>query len=332
MRRVLAMLTPLIAATLAAGCASVAEVKGDQDRIRHALNDLYTNQVIDNLIRAANGLPFVQVDYTNATSTVTITENGSLGGNQQVNTTEPLNPAARLAAVARGVMNTWNYSAGAMNSNQIAVTANPVITNPEIYDAYLEFLTLPGSLRVTCEPPPDGAAHLFRKWQGKYYWVPAEYRSEFLRLALLTTAQRGRRLLPAPDSFAVALTGIAGQIADDFSARTGTVRLRIKLDQQVPNDTGHVDFTAGGKPISFPVEPYAPPGSPRPYMTGEIVVIFNPKTSPDLNSFEAFQAALPASAKLYLNHARPDSPPTTDQLLQAVRFQLEQIRFNQLRP
>ena len=186
------MLSAGLLAITAVGCASVAQVQGDQDKIHRALVELYKDQVIDNLILAFNALPFVQVDYSNATSTVTVSETGSLGGNQQTNTSRPLNKAARLAAVARAFQNYWSYSAGVTNSNQIAVTANPVITSPEIYDAYLEFLSLPGSLRVSSDPPPECESHVGKKLGGKYYWVPVEYRTEFLRLALLTTVQRGQ--------------------------------------------------------------------------------------------------------------------------------------------
>jgi hypothetical protein len=331
MRLALATLPALLAATFAAGCASVAEVKCDQDKIRNALVELYTNQVIDNLILAANGMPFIQVDYSNATSTVTIAENGSLGGNQQITDVRPLNPAARLASVARGIMNVWNYSAGASNSNQIALTANPVNTNPEVYDAYLEYLTLPGSLRVSCDAPPEGAAHVCRKWHGNYFWVPVEYRTQFLRLALLTTAQRGRRLLPTPDFYAVTLTGITDDRTTTFDRRNGVFTLALKVDKKVPNDAGRVEFDVGDKHLALPVRQFAE-GGVSPFMTDQILVTFSPEKAPDLNGYDAVRAALPVGAKLYLNAYRPDSPATTDELLQNVRFQLEQIRFNQLRP
>src|SRR6516165_1193156 len=94
MRAVLATLPALLVVIGFSGCASVSEVKHDQDKIRNALIDLYTNQVIDNLILAANGMPFIQVDYSNATPTVTIAENGSLGGNQEIDGSRPLNKAA----------------------------------------------------------------------------------------------------------------------------------------------------------------------------------------------------------------------------------------------
>jgi hypothetical protein len=319
-----------------AGCA-VTETQNDQDKIRNALIDLYTNQVIDNLILAANGMPFIQLDYTNATATVTVNQNGTIGGTQQITNTHPLNMAARMAAVARTIQSTFTYGVGGANTNQIALTANPAINNDEIYDAYLEYLTAPGSLNVTHERPPDGAAHICRKWHGDYYWVPVEFRMEFLRLALLTTAQRGRRLLPVPDFYAVRLTTLTDTFASRFDKQKGVTQLTIKIDKKVPNDTGHIDFDINSKTLSFQVNQFADttqdPNKPDiPFMTDKIVVVFNATKSPELSSVASFKAALPVSSKLFLDHSRPDTPPATEDLLQNVRFQLEQIRFNQLRP
>lgn len=325
------MLPCLFVMLALSGCASVVEVKHDHDKIRDALIDLYTNQVIDNLILAANGMPFIQLDYTNATATVTVAEKGGLGGNQEIDGTRPLNMAARVGSVARTIKNTWMYSAEASNSNQIALTANPAVTNPEIYDAYLEYLMIPGSLRVSCDPPPKGAAHLCRKWHGNHYWVPVECRTQFLRLALLTTAQRGRRLLPAPDFFPVTLAAITGDVTTKFDQSQGVLTLVLKIDKQVPNDAGHIVFDVGDKHVDCPVRQFAR-GQFSPSMTDEIIVTFSPDKAPTLKSYDAVKGALPVGAKLYLNRYRPDSPPTTDELLQGVRFQLEQIRFNQLRP
>jgi hypothetical protein len=326
----------LMVASALTGCA-VTEVKYDQDKIRNTLIDLYTNQVIDNLILAANGMPFIQLDYTNATATVTVNQNGSIGGMQEVTTSRPINLAARTVAMMRGITSNWTYGVGGMNSNQIALTANPAINNDEIYDAYLEYLMMPGSLRISCNPPPEGVAHICRKWRGNYFWIPIEFRTEFLRLALLTTAQRGRRLLPVPDFYAVTMTGIEDTFASKFDRENGVMKLVIKLDKKIPNDTGHIDFDVKDNHLSYLVERYAtrtkdPRESETPYMTDKIVLNFDTKQWPDLKSFDEFQALLksPVEAKLYLDHSRPDAPHTED-LLQNVRFQLEQIRFNQLR-
>ena len=86
-----------------------------------------------------------------------VVTSGCVNPNGTVNNTGTgaLNKAAKISALTLTFVNTWMYSAGATNTNQVAVTANPVTTNPEIYDAYLEFLTLPGSLRVSPDDPPD---------------------------------------------------------------------------------------------------------------------------------------------------------------------------------
>ena len=313
------------------GCAT-SEVKYDQDKIRTALIDLYTNQIIDNLILAANGLPFVQLDYTNATATVTVAENGSVGGSQSVVDNRPLNAAARMAAVTRSITTGWNYGVGATNSNQIALTANPAISNNEIYDNYLEFLSLPGSLRVSCNPPPPGAAHLCRKWKGNYYWVPVEYRAEFLRLSLLTTVQRGgKRLLPVPDYFAVSLLEITDSFQDDLQKRNGAMDLTIKIDGKVPNEKGRLVLDESKK-IEFPSVPYQTDDGQIPVMTDRIVVKFDPRPYPDFKTVDALRSTFNTGVRLYLARSRPDSPPSTEDLLGNVRFQLEQIRFNQLRP
>jgi hypothetical protein len=334
--RLTALLVALVLAVASPGCA-VTEARYDQDKIRTALLDLYTNQVIDNLILAANGMPFIQLDYSNATATVTVNQSGSIVGAEQVNATRPLNKLARMVALALTFQSIWTYTVGAANTNQIALTANPAINNDEIYDAYLEYLAEPGSLQMSCDPPPKGAAHIYRKWRGNYYWVPNEYRMEFLRLALLTTAQRGRRLLPVPDFYAVSIKAITDSFASKFDKQNGVIQLTVKIDKKVPNDTGRVDFDINGKTVSFQVNQFSstaddPLKPDIPPMTDQIVIVFNAKKWPELNSFDAFKAALPVSAKLFLAHSRPDSPPGTEDLLQNVRFQLEQIRFNQLRP
>ena len=65
-----------VCSVAAPGCA-VHEMYKDQDQIRTALLDLYTNQIIDNLVRASKGMPIIQLDYTNAQAMITVKETGS---------------------------------------------------------------------------------------------------------------------------------------------------------------------------------------------------------------------------------------------------------------
>ena len=72
MRR-MTLLLPLLLVMGGAGCRST-QLAQDQDQFRARLLDLYTNQIMDNLVRADQGLPIIQVDYTKITGT--ITQNG----------------------------------------------------------------------------------------------------------------------------------------------------------------------------------------------------------------------------------------------------------------
>ena len=313
--------------TVLPGCLTTLETRRDHDKIRTTLNTLYENQIIDNLIRAANGLPFVQIDYTNATTTVTVNESGSIGGTQ---TNNP-NSVSILGSALRFVhqfTNAWTYGVNGSNSNQIALTANPVINSNEVYDAYLQFLANPGSLIVSCNPPPEGKAHISRKWEGKYYWVPIEYRFLFLKLALVTTSQRGKRLQPVDDFFPIQVISVLFPEPGDRDLTF----LTVKLDGPVPSDNGHIEFTIDGKQVQYGVDqPPAPIKGPGPESTDVIRIQFNPHAGGGLiGSVQEFKARLPLSGKLFLRSSHPQ-PPTTSNLLDQVRFQLEQIRLNQIR-
>jgi len=305
----------------------VSETRHDQDKIRTALNSLYENQIIDNLIRAANGLPFVQVDYTNATTTVTLSETGNVGGSQTTgpNFTSVVGSALRFA---HEFTNVWTYGLSGQHSNQIALTANPVITSNDVYDAYLQFLANSGSLVVSADPPPEGTAHICRKWEGKYYWVPIEHRFLFLKLALVTTSQRGKKLQPVDDFFPVSINSVIFEEKGD----RGLTFLTVKLDGPVPSDNGRIELTIDSKRVVYAVD-QPPPSAvgPAPETSPTIRIEFNPKAGGGaIGSVEDFKARLPLSGKLILKNSHPQ-PPTTDNLLESVRFQLEQIRLNQLR-
>ena len=58
------------------GCRA-HQLQQDQDAIRIAVMDMYTNQIMDNLVRAHNGYPFVQMQYQEITGTVG--NDGSIG-------------------------------------------------------------------------------------------------------------------------------------------------------------------------------------------------------------------------------------------------------------
>jgi hypothetical protein len=330
-----------------AGCA-VPELRDDQDKIRGALLDLYTNQIIDNLIRASNGMPIIQLDYINAAANITVMESANLSDSLVTTRSSAAAPsltgtsmlsravagtsraltvvAGTTFTITRSTMNTLMGGGSASNSNQVAVTASPVTTSNEVYDAYLAFLTLPGSLQASPQPPPEGAAHICKKCGNVYYWVPAEYKKEFLGLALATTAQRGRPI-PAPEAYEVILKEILDTpVKEDADLYSFTV----KLDHKIPNDSGKIVFDDGAV-LTF--DAYTPPMGPQPSETDRLKLYLDLRKAPlGAKSVEAFRAKLPLTkpVKAYVRGRRPE-PPTTNDLLNRTNFQLQQIQFNQLR-
>jgi hypothetical protein len=280
---------------------------------------------MDNLVRAANGMPIIQVDYTRATGQVTI-KNTIGGGDSQAVTASNIFaiPAASLMAT-RTIVTTLMGSLSNESSNQVTIEAVPLITNNEVYDAYLEYLSLPGSLRVSCDPPAPGTFHLSRKYDGKYFWVPLEYRGAFFKLSLLTTAQRGKRLLPPPESFPVKVVGQRPDVPAEGAL--GTRRLIITLDQKLPSNdlaflvldkdkTQQILLTPAGG--AEPIEVSAPTNEFKVAVPGD-------RPSP----FENADREQPTGQVFMLQH-RPGQP-TTEDLINRVNFQLQQIQFNQLR-
>jgi hypothetical protein len=312
-----------------AGCA-VAELRSDQDKIRTVLLDLYTNQIMDNLIRAANGMPIIQLDYTNATATITVSETSSLSdcfsGNNANTLTCLTAPSLVMAKTAANVL---TGSTGATHSNQVALTATPVTTCNEVYDAYLEYLALPGSLQCSPTLPPDGAAHICKKSGNQYYWVPVEFKKQFLGLSLATTAQRKKGLGLQPiEYYEAKLLEITSPKTE---VKSGQANITVRLDRKVPNDCGRLEFLMDRKTYSLYVSAYEPSSSDRPTETDTLVVSFDRRGLPAKVKTPS-DLELPLETKLYLRHYRPVVQPTTADLLNHVTFQLQQIQFNQLRP
>jgi hypothetical protein len=250
----------VVCCVAAPGCA-VNGVYEDQNRIRSTLLDLYTNQIVDNLIRAFNGLPIVQVDYTNATAQLTIKD--TAGTSDMLATSNPgvlKVIAGSTATVVKTTINTAIGNLGVDRANQVSLTATPVTAGDDVYNAYREFLSIPGSLQVTCEPPACGAAHVCKRCGPKYYWVPIAYQRAFLLLALSTTAQRGQPAV-APDTF------FSANIIDVLSAinldnKNGVKTLIVKLDKKIPADTGLIEITVGDVSATAPTTKTPAVGSP----------------------------------------------------------------------
>jgi hypothetical protein len=368
----------LVLCVALSGCA-VQQLSADHDKIRTALLDLYTNQIIDNLIRASNGLPIIQLDYSNATAVITVLDtesltdsvattatkatttslsptltNASTSGTTATMSATPSTVATMMATVTNvlasglstvathGVVNTAAGAATHSNSNQVALTATPVTTSNDVYDAYLYFLGLPGSLQATCDPPEEGQAIICRRVGKTFYWVPIEFRKDFFNLSLQTTAQRGMPV-GTPQAWDVTILGVKGTPENLKREGKNVYVYNIVINKKVPNFPG----TAVIDSVRLDFEADKPPVGPQPSMTYtlQLYVDFDPQddpskpgskilkvplkaTTPDMLT-AAFETQMPKASLFIKGH--PPEAPTTVELLERVNFNLQQVQFNQLR-
>ena len=155
---------------LLSGCLS-RQVARDGSNLRRALNDMYTDQVMDNLIQAHNNLPFVQVTYADVTVQDNDQYGGSLGANQSL-TEQLFDPIQRTYATM------FSSEGNASRSRTMSFVANPVTDQNDIYEAYLKFAH-DSELFVVSDADPGCAAHIVRKCHKKYYWVPVAAAPKF---------------------------------------------------------------------------------------------------------------------------------------------------------
>jgi hypothetical protein len=300
------------------GCA-VHEIHKDHDLIRRTLLDLYTDQIMDNLVRARNGMPIIQLDYGPAAGQVTITNSASFSDNQAATITNVLSLPVTALVATRNIVTTLVGGYTGLNSNQVTLTATPLVTSNEVYDAYLEYLSLPGSLMVTTDRPPHGAAHIWRKCNGQYYWVPVEFARDFFRLSLVTTAQRGKTLLAPDEFYTVTLKKIIAEEPNRLHPGLSTF-LTIELDKKIPADIGHLTLDADPDGTQYYIKSMGNDPS------SETNIIKIPVANKHLQLFRN----LPKAGKIYLLTKQPKAPTTND-LINRVNFQLQQIQLNQLR-
>jgi len=182
MNRPFLLIVFLASVFLQVGCRA-RQLQRDQDRMRVAVMDMYTNQIMDNLVRAHNGYPFVQMQYGAITGTIDQKGNGEFDGSFPENV--------------------YKFLFGAEQANQLTVTANPIIDNDAVYLAYVAFALDPEKFICTAEPPPQGADHICVCCDKMYYWVPADKSQDFLNLALSTSVMSKGGGIKIPDGYTV---------------------------------------------------------------------------------------------------------------------------------
>jgi len=248
-------------AVLLAACCCIAnngclarQVARDGIGLRQALEEMYTDQVMDNLIRVVEHRPFVQLAY----SGLSVQDFDKAGGN--ANGGEVDFPHSSVFDASKAGILKFTRTAGVMGKYPVGLTgerdrtmtfkADPVTDQNYIYVAYLNFARNPALFMVGCQKPP-GPVHICRRCGDKWYWVPAEAGPEFLQLVLTTS------LLPphaAPTVYwDTTITGFAARL--DANGAGLPNRWVVSLGKDVPNDEGYLAVTPqGGRKVWLPVE------------------------------------------------------------------------------
>ncbi len=141
------------------GCA-VEEAHWDEARLREHAIAYYSDQIMDNLVRAKNGQFFLHVNINNLQALVTSEIAGSVGGgntssnmhnrqltNQTTTTTTAASQAVGVVAgavgtVSRMAMSPFTYSVAPKRSDQLTFAAVPEVNDQDLYQAYLQFLNV----------------------------------------------------------------------------------------------------------------------------------------------------------------------------------------------
>jgi hypothetical protein len=196
------------------GC-STHEVKWDAKQLRERTIEYYTDQVLDNLIRARNGQLFLHVNISQINATALSEVAGTVGGGETDGS--GLESAASTAGLAtkatRTLSKPFNWSLTPKHNSTVSMLTSPEVNDWSVYDAYIRFLRLPNkattnalmtssapilrpsglditdpdriySIREAEKRIPAGECvpGTLRRWNGKTYYVPEAYKQEFFDL------------------------------------------------------------------------------------------------------------------------------------------------------
>ena len=157
-----ALLIAGIASLLTTGCA-YKQTRVSQEGMRETLLDLYTDQVMDNLIRTQQNLPILQVAYSNAVGQVTNTTT------VQINEGEQWNHNVDGFTPGKSFEDFFNIGGSQGITDQISVVADPMV-KPSIAKAYGSYADKV-KLEVSTAKPKPGVYHVLRKFGNAFYYI-----------------------------------------------------------------------------------------------------------------------------------------------------------------
>jgi hypothetical protein len=302
------------------GCQS-AQVERDGVDFRHALLDMYTEQTLDNLIRAREGLPFVQVTYRSllVQDTDMLSGGGSAGWSE--GSTHSSGAGAAFTSVSRMFGRTFGLSGSASRSQIMSFYADPVTTENDVYEAYLAFAHNPDLLTVS-EGKPKCAVVCQKQCGHKYYWIPIEAGPAFQELLLKTALMRGPETAP-PGAYEVQVTAVKAEV----TGKGDSVVATLTFSGPVPNSIGLMVFKLDGRTVKIPLSPIFKTDDGKPIDEGAPTTRLEAQWSPKLRGASP-DDLVNKKVRVY-SYLYPPEAAVPSQIPQRVLDELGRIRANQ---
>jgi hypothetical protein len=220
----------LLAAVVSCGCLG-RQFARDGASMQEAVADVYTDQAMENLIRAHNNLPFVQLKFSAINVSDTDEYNVTASLKQTITTFRDL----FAAAGTRTLVNEYDATGTGDRKRTMTLNADPVTDQNDVYARYLAFAGDP-NLLMCGDHHPRCPVHVLRKWHKKYYWIPCEAGPAFMDLVLKTALMRGPEAAP-PAAYQVKITDVI-----DITPAKGkdSTTATVVFDTKVPNGEGSV--------------------------------------------------------------------------------------------
>ena len=140
-----------ISVVLSVGCTAT-QTRWDATNIRKEVMVYYNDQIMDNLIRARNHLPFVHVDVTLLTSQGASQITGTIGaGESRTNMNASKSMAGMLGTITNAVTRPFAYSVSPQQSETLSIQAAPALGNQAIASMSLPMTTTKETHEINAE-------------------------------------------------------------------------------------------------------------------------------------------------------------------------------------
>ena len=179
----------------------------------------------------------------------------------------------------------------------------------------------------------------------KYYWIPIEYKYEFLQLALTTSVIRSQPL-SVPPFFENHVADLRVDNPEGWEAASRTVRLLVVFKKKIPNDSGTMRFTYLDKEHELSVFQFRNQDGNGPAFSEKVDRLWIRFALLDVNEEEVEQTEVPMEGfpegkvtiaelrsvlrnrkiQIELSNHRPTLPSTED-LIRAIKADVGSIRL-----